>query len=158
MSSNFPIRYYTGTELGPMNQYFVPDATNGANIIPGDLVFQNTSDQEIEECGADPALILGIAKGSYADKYLWQNTAGVGRIPVSVLTPAVKIGLCVTGTLAASDAGKAYGIVKNASGNLSVDLSETVNTRVTIVEVDVTNQIAWVHFLAANLQYDSIAS
>jgi hypothetical protein len=151
MASDFPIQYYSYKEGGPMNEYFVPDAAQ--TITFGELVFQNTTDQEIEECGADPALILGIAEGNSADKWLWD-----GRIPVHVLSPNVMIGLCVTGTLAASDSGKSYGIVKKASGNWAIDLSETVNTRVVVRKADVTNQIAWVQFLAANLQHDAIAS
>lgn len=158
MASDFPIQYYTGTERGPMNMYFIPDATNGANIINGDLVFL-AGDQEIEECGADPASILGIAKGAYADKFLWQDLANVGRLPVSVISPEVEYGLCVgAGTLAASHLGTAVGLQQLASGNWAVDLAEAVNTRVVIVRVDVTNQIAWVKFLAANLQFDAIAS
>lgn len=151
MASDFPIVYYTGVEAGPMNEYFVPDA---AQVITfGELVFQNVSDQEIEECGADPALILGIAQGNSADKFLWD-----GRIPVHVLSSAVLIGLCVTGTLVAANAGQEYGLVKKASGNWSLDISETTAKRVFVTKVDLLNQLAWVRFLAANLQNDGIAS
>jgi outer membrane protein assembly factor BamB len=158
MSSNFPLQYYTGVERGGMNEYFVPDATNGAAIVFNSLVFQNTSDQEIELCGADPALILGIAKAAYADKFLYALNGGSGRLPVSVLSSDVMIGLCVTGTPVATDAGKDYGIVLNGSGNLSVDLSETSATRFHVVKVDLTNGIYWGYFIAANLQADAVAS
>lgn len=151
MASDHPIQYFTGVERGPMNEYFVPDAAQ--TITFGELVFQ-AADEEIEECGADPASILGIAKGNSADKFLWE-----GRIPVSVLTSDVLIGLCVgAGTLDSTHANTSVGVLKLASGNWSADLADAVNTRFHITKVDVTNQIAWGYFLAANLQHDAVAS
>jgi|SRR5215831_4552967 len=158
MASDFPIVYYTGPELGPMNLYFFPKST--ATFKAEQLVVQSTSDQTVDECGADPALILGIAKGNAADKFLWADITNVGRVPVSVLNPAVRIGLCVSGTLVAASVGKTYGITKLASGNWAMDIAKQggASDRVYVQAVDLTNQIAWVNFLAANLQADAIAS
>jgi len=158
MASDFPLGYYTGTERGPMNELFKPDGA--ATFGVQQLVFFNTSDQEIELCGADPALILGISKGAVADKFLWAEFGtGTGRVPVSIITPAVEYGMCVgSGTLTAAHQGNSYGIQRLASGNWAIDLTDTTNLRVTVIKVDTTNQIAWVKFIAANLQFDAIAS
>lgn len=158
MASDFRCIYYTAVETGPMNLYFVPDATNGAGIRFGDLVFR-AGDGEVELCATDPATILGIAQGSFADRSLWQNTAGVGRLPIHVLTSNVRLGLCVgAGTLSTANLGIDYGTQKLASGNFGVNLADTTGPTFHIVEVDVTNQIAWGYFLAAALQDDGIAS
>ncbi len=151
MSSDHPIQHYTGIERGPLNKYFA--VASGQTFVAFALVTLNTSTGEISECGADPATILGIVQSDAANAFLYDN-----RVPVQVLDPNVEYGLCVTGTLAATDVGKVYGLVKNASGNWAVDLSDTTNTRVVIVRADVTNQLAHVQFLAANLQLDAIAS
>lgn len=158
MASNFPIQYYTAVENGPMNLYFVP--APAATFKQAALLVQTTGAGTVDECGADPALILGISKATAADKWLYgEFGVGTGRVPVSVLTPAVMIGLCVTGTLALANEGIDYGVTKNASGNWSCDVSKTgAAARFHVVRADVTNQIAWGYFLATNLQADAIAS
>jgi hypothetical protein len=150
MASDFPIQYYTGTERGPMNEYFVPDAA--AVITPGELVVME-SDEEIVECATDAVSILGIAKGASADKFLWDN-----RIPVSIITPQVEYGFCVDGTLASTHVNTAVGVKKLASGNWGLDLAEVTAQAVLITKVDVPNQIAWGKFLAAVCQFDATAS
>jgi hypothetical protein len=151
MSTNFPMVYYTGIERGPMHMYFTPDTD--ASFDAFDLVFFDVADQTIDECGADPALILGKAAAPNTLSWLYN-----GQVPVEIITPEVEYGMCVTGTLTAANQGIAYGIVKNASGNWAVDLSETSATRVWISRVDVDRGIAFVKFLAASLQGDGIAS
>lgn len=157
MASDFPAVYYTGVERGPMHMLFPVDSA--ATFLPRALVFMNTTDEEIEECGADPALIMGFA-GTRADqKFLYKSAAGVDRVIVEVISPEVEYGLCVgAGTLTQDNVGKAYGLAKLASTNWSVDLSDTSATRVTVIGADLVNQIAWVKFLPANLQGDGIAS
>ena len=150
MASDFPIQYYTGVERGEMNEYFTPHAD--AEFLQAALVVMD-GDEVIDECATDAVSILGIAKGAAADNFLWQ-----GRVPVSVLSPAVTIGMCVTGTLAASHVGVAYGVVKKASGNWGIDLAETTAAAFFVTKADVTNQIAWGHFTAAVCQHDAIAS
>lgn len=161
MASDFPIQYYTGHENGPQNMYYVPDATNGAAIVKGDLVLK-AADGECERCATDPAAILGIAKASFADKFLYANplvASNAGRLPIFVLTPATRIGLCVgAGTLALANKGIDYGISLLASGNWAVNLADTTGPTFHIIEVDVANQIAWGYFLATALTEDAIAS
>ena len=156
MASDRPIVYYTGVERGPMHLLFPIDAS--ATFVAGALVFLNTSDEEIEECGADPALIMGKAGANASQKFLYKSAAGLDRIIVEVISPEVEYGMAVSGTLVQDNLAKAYGVVKLASGNWAVDLSDTSATRVTVVNVDLVNQIAWVKFLPANLQGDGIAS
>lgn len=159
MASDFPIQYYTGTELGPMNEVYIPDATNGVNIKVGSLVFR-AGDGEVELCATDPVSILGIAKVAYADRFLYQAFgSSVGRILVARLSPSVRIGLCVgAGTLTAANEGIDYGLSLLASTNWAVNLADTTGPTFHIVKADVTNQIAWGYFLAAALQDDAIAS
>lgn len=158
MASDFPAVYHTGIERGPMAKLYTVDSA--ATFVPHALVFLNTSDQEIEECGADPALILGWSTGRADQKFLNPLTPGAvgNRVPVEVISPEVEYGMCVNGTLAAGNTMKDYGVVKLASGNWAVDLSDTSATRVTIIGVNVAKQIAFVKFMAASLQGDAIAS
>jgi hypothetical protein len=151
MASDFPIGYYTGTERGPMNEMYTPDAA--AVITPGDLVVME-GDEEIVECATDAVSILGIAKSSSADKFLYQN-----RVLVQPVVPQVEYGLCVgAGTLASTHANTAVGVQKLASGNWGVDLAEVTAQAFLIIRVDVPNQIAWGKFLAAVCQFDGVAS
>src|SRR5262245_42330506 len=142
-----------------MNMYYTPDATNGAAIVQGSLVFR-AGDGEIELCATDPASILGVAKAKYADAFLYAAFgSSTGRLPVSVLSPSVRLGLCVgAGTLAAANEGVDYGTSKLASGNWAVNLADTTGPTFHIVKVDTVNQIAWGYFLAAALQDDAVAS
>jgi hypothetical protein len=149
MASDFPIQYYTGVERGQMNEYFTPHASA---VFPIARLVVMDGDEVIDECGADPALILGISKGAAADKWLWE-----GRVPVSVISSQVEYGLCVgAGTLAATHVNTAVGLAKLASGNWSADLAEGSNTRFHITKVDVTNQIAWGKFISQYVQMDGI--
>lgn len=131
---------------------FAIDAANAGKA--GSLCFLNTTDNEIEECGADPALILGLMTGPYTARTLYPSS----KMPVIILDPNVVVGMCSATTPADSHLSDAYGIVKLASGNWAVDTTEAVNTRVTVVKVDAAAGIFYVKFMAANLQGDSIAS
>lgn len=148
--SDFPLIYMKNHNAYDM-QYYKPAAA--ATFKAQVLVVLNTGTGEIDECGVDPALILGIVHSTAAAKFLYDN-----RVPVAVITSELMVGLSGVG-LIATDVGKDYGIAKNGtSGNWQIDRTETVNTRFHIDEVDIANQIAWGKFLAANLQGDAIAS
>ena len=51
-----------------------------------------------------------------------------------------------------------YGIARLSSGNWAVDTTDTSNTRVIVKRVDIANGVFYVNFVAANLQFDAIAS
>lgn len=161
MASDFPVQLSMKHEAGYEVRYFTLD--NAHTVKPGAFVFLNTTDNEIEKCAVDPALILGIALAHGApglaagavnnSKWLYE-----GKIPVAVLTPSIILAMCSATTPAASHLTDAYGIVELASGAWAVDVGETVNTRVVVHDIDAVNGIFYVSPLAANLQGDSILS
>lgn len=148
-----------------------PVYTGGTAFNAGEFVFYDTTNNGVDRCGADPALILGIAHCGSADASLYPNS----RIPVSVLTPDTILAMSIATGTNPSDTlvGDAYGIVRTvvgSSGFWEVDLAETVNTRLVVVGYRPSRTTAgaaalapgWntalVRFLAANLQLDAIAS
>ena len=158
--SDFRPPYYTGTERGPLCLPYLPDTD--ATFDPGDLVFYDTSDDTIDECGADPANILGWAMEKCTAGVLRQVLRADGKCLVEVIDPGVEYGLPVNADVSDANVSTKYGLVKLASGNWAVDLSDTTNTRVIIVRIGQSGrgveQIAFVHFLAANLQFSGIVS
>ncbi len=154
MASDFPAYVAAEYEHGTEVQEYTPGLTTEA-FGPGDLVFYDTSDQLMQLCGADPSLIAGISEvDSEEAKTLTPN----GKVPVRLLKPNALVAMCSATTPAESHVGVAYGVVTLASGNWSVDTSDTSNTRVVVKRVDIENGIFFVSFLAANLQFDAIAS
>lgn len=134
---------------------FAPDGA--ATFKTGALVYYDTSTKTLKECGADPALIAGVACGdAVPGTGKFPNTTG--SIQALVLSPETVV--CMASAVAAdgSHVGTAYGVVKDASGFWAVDTTDVVNTRVVVVREDVTNNVYYVRFLAANLQFDAIAS
>lgn len=150
MATDFPITY-SANHNGYDMQYFKPAAA--ATFKAFSLVVLNTGTGEVDECGADPALILGVAYSTAAMKTLYD-----GRVPVAILTADFEVGLCSATTPIATDVGKDWGIVKLASGNWSLDHADAVNTRVHCYRVDIAQGIFWCRFLAANLQSDAVVS
>lgn len=127
-------------------------------IIAGDLVYFDTADNLVKVCGADPALILGIALSSAASKTIYPNSL----IPVAVLTPKDKVVMSSATTPGEAHKLRAYGVEKTGD-NWRVDTTDTSATRVTVVDYsphtgDAGQEWFIVRFLAANLQGDSIAS
>lgn len=119
----------------------------------GALVVYSTSTDDIDECGADPTLILGIALCDAASKTIYPGN----KIPVLVLDPTMVVGLSSATTPVEADVLDAgFGIEKTTFWRL--DHTDTSNIRVQVVEVDIPNGIFWVRFVAANLQADAIAS
>jgi hypothetical protein len=160
MASDFPVQLSMKHEAGYEVRYFTLD--NAQTVKPGAFVFLNTADNEIEKCGTDPALILGIvlahgAPGTAAgavnnSKWLYE-----GKLPVAVLTPNIILGMCSATTPANSHLSDAVEIAELASGNWAVDVA-AVNTRMVVHDIDAVNGIFYVSPLAANLQGDSILS
>lgn len=120
----------------------------------GSLCLLNTGTGEIDECGADPALILGLMTGPYSARQIYDGD----EMPVVVLDSNVVVGLCSATTPSAANLEVEYGVVKLASGNWAVDTTETVATRVHVVKIDIAAGIYYCKFLAANLQGDAVVS
>lgn len=140
----------------PRVAHFAPDPA--ATFVAGDLVFLDTADNLLKECGADPANILGFARCSVADRAI----NPMGMIPVDIIEPSQV--WCMGSATTPSDATllRSYGIVQT-NGRWLVDTTETSSTRVTTIGYSPrTGQLGpeyyQVRFLAASLQGDGVAS
>lgn len=149
MASDFPAYvayHHEDYDVGS----FTLDAANAGKA--GSLCFLNTGDNQIEECGADPALILGLMTGPYTSRLIYKDS----KMPIIMLDPNVVVAMCSATTPADSHLMDQYGVVKLASGNWAVDVAEVAAPRVQVVRVDAAAGIFYVKFLAANLQGDAI--
>jgi hypothetical protein len=148
-----------------------PIYTGGSAFGAMELVFYDTTNNGIDRCGADPALILGQVYCGSADSWIYPNS----RVPVSIFTPDTVVVMSIAGGTNPSDTliGDSYGIVRTVVGSIGyweVDLTETVAARVQVVDYRPARTTAgaaalqpgqnflYVRFLAANLQGDAIAS
>lgn len=165
MASEFPaMLYYTNPESG-YDVVYKP-VLAGQTFRPYAFVVQDVSggagDGTVSECGADPALILGVVMAAAVDPntpYINPASPGTVVVPVTILTTHMTVGLASAGTLVAGNAGKDYGITKSAAGNWRLDIAKTgAAARVHVWRVDLEKQLALCHILAANLQGDAIAS
>lgn len=155
MATSFPITFSIGDNHPIVANFPV---YSGETFSAGDLVYYDTSGVRL--CGADPALILGVAMTGTADAAALLPSA---QVPVAILTPdiACLMSSATTPTLAALFV--AYGIVRTSAGLWRIDTSDTSNTRVVPYNYSpksgVFGQEAWmVKFTAANLQGDAVAS
>jgi hypothetical protein len=117
---------------------------SGASFLEGAFVVLAAG--EVDECGADPAAILGTAlHDSGADP-------DTGDMLVALATPESTFVLQGTSAPVAADEGVEYGIAKDGDGIWVVDKTETVNTRVVVEKVYVDREQFEVRVLAANSQ------
>jgi len=140
-------------------------ALAGQAIVNGSLVLLDANGL-LNLCGADPASILGVALSaqgtapgfSAANAPIAINFSSTADDLVSVAIAnrdtifsgqMTNAGNIVTPTQAM--VGDSFGVV-NTAGIWTVDQTETVNTRLTIVDVDIPNRLILFKFLNANLQ------
>ncbi len=156
MATDFPASVAAEHEHGTEVQEFTPSATAGETAAgPGEFMYYDTADQKIKRCGADPSLIAGISEvDSEKAKLLTPNA----KVPLRLLKPNALVRMCSATTPAETHVGVLYGISRLASGNWSVDTGDTSNTRVIVKSVDIARGWFLVNFIAANLQFDAIAS
>lgn len=152
MASKFP-PFLASNVRSPLVLPYIPDAAETFKHVA--LVFYDTATNTIKKCGADPANILGFAQGAATGKTLTPT----GKIGVHVLDPDDVIGMSSPTTPAESDVGDSFGILEDAgTGYWQADPTDAANARVICVGVDIPNGIYFVKFIAANLQFDAIAS
>jgi hypothetical protein len=151
MASDFPAFVAYHHEHYDVGSYAIDSANAGK---AGSLCFLNTGDNEVEECGADPALILGLMTGPYSARTIYPG----GKMPVIVLDQNVVVGMCSATTPADSHLTDLFGVVKLASGNWAVDIGDTSAVKVQVVRHDIAAGIFYVKFLPASLQSDADAS
>ncbi len=159
MASSFHLTIALGDKAYPEVRMMKPFAAE--TFVANELVYYDAASAGgVKQCGADPALILGIAMSSVADALLMHP---LGLVPVAILTPNVIV--IASSTVAPSDTNMytGYGIVRTSAGLWQVDTTDTTNLRVMGVDyapkAGLQGQESWyIRFLAANLQGDQIAS
>lgn len=102
--------------------------------------------ENIAECGADPALILGFAL----------HPAGM-HIPatkclVARASEGQKFFMSGTSNPVKANINQSYGIVKDADGIWVVDITDTTATRLYVHQVDLERNLFQVSVLEANRQ------
>lgn len=128
----------------------------------GELVYMDVNTGKILVCGADPALIAGVsgAAAAFGLGTQWPGNIYDGvKIPVSLLRANTKVFMSSTTTPLLTHVGNAYGVAK--VGHIwQVDIGDTGNTRVVVIDICNSPQQEGfiVQFLAANLQFDAVAS
>jgi hypothetical protein len=156
MASNFPPQLVQ-KESSAYIDYF--PVTAGQTFIAGALVVYSTTTNSIDECGADPTSILGIAMapasvGLDAAGSIYGGT----KIPVYVLGADTILFMASSTTPAQSHVGDTYGLVK--STNWLVDTSETGAPCVTVIGISNSpmQEGFYVRPLATDAQLESVAS
>lgn len=133
---------------------------------PGEFVFFDTADNNVKICGADPALILGLALGNAPASTLLAGRAplpyGPNKTPVAALGPETIIGLSSTTTPSLAFKMRAGGLTKVTSGGRAFwqcDTSKTAGTsRFIIIDVNIPAGLFYVRFKPANLQGQAVVS
>lgn len=117
----------------------------------GDIVHLNASMEVVRTVAADPTPLLGLAEED-ADSGSNAGLINVDEILVTVFTTDVILAMEGSRAPLVTDRNVAYGIARNASGVWTVDATETVNTRVQVVDVDLGRNLWFVKVLAAHRQ------
>ncbi len=168
MASQFPP--FLAHAQAPGSEPRVYEATFLSTDVsqPFEFVFFDTADNNVKECGTDPALILGLVLGNAPASTLISAATGkpqpyaANKVPVAVLRADTVIGLSSTTTPALSFVTRKFGLTKVAAGGRNFwqcDTSKTGGTaRGVIIDIDITNGIFYVNFLPANLQGQAVVS
>lgn len=156
--TNFPAEIAHGKEAEyPLIHEF--DVLSTEAFKPGAFVFFDTADNNVKECGADPALILGIALGAGPASTVFQRAPSpyaLNKVPIAILTPDVVVKMASGVAVSLAHLLRPFGIEKTT--NWRLDTTDAGNTRLTVVKLDITQGIAYCRFLAANLQGDAVVS
>lgn len=114
--------------------------------------------EEVVECGADPALILGFAaEPAIASPLFGRKDPEVGKVLVCVAEEGRRFWMDGSSAPAANgdDINQSYGIAKDADGDWYVDKTDVVATRVYVHNVDYDRNLYEVSVLEANRQIKS---
>jgi hypothetical protein len=82
MASDFPCHVTEGIEDGDVQEFAVSTTAGETAAAAGELMYYDTATQTIKRCGADPALIAGIATGPSATARLLTPN---NKIPLQLL-------------------------------------------------------------------------
>lgn len=137
---------------------FTPDGS--AVWLSGDFVFYDTSTDTMKKCGADPALIAGLAENpSTYGAALALN----GKVPVRLLNADTVIAMPSDTDFDATKIGDTVDISDATGGVWKLLPASTSNPRALIIggilAADSLDGAIWfVQLIAANLQFDAVAS
>jgi hypothetical protein len=106
------------------------------------------ANEDIAECGADPAAILGFAAHD-ATKHA---IVSPGKCLVWKASEGQKFWMSGTSNPVKANINQLFGLVKGGDGIWQVDIAETVNTRVYVHKIDTDRNLFLVSVLAANRQ------
>lgn len=134
--ATFDIRPFTPLQRVGDERFFARQMKAGETFKTGAAVLVD-SNNELAECGADPATIYGVALASAAD-YAWKyDSFGFVDFEIPFAKADQPFRGTLKGTFAASDIGTSYGLLKDSTtGIWVVDKAETSATRVRVISVD----------------------
>lgn len=129
----------------PLGDAIELDTKSGSTFKRGALVLLDGS-EDVDECGADPAAILGVAAypGDAADF--------TTKMLVFKASEGQKFWMSGSSNPAKSNINQSYGVAKDGDGIWYVDLTDGGNTRVYVHDVDTDRNLFKVSVLAANRQ------
>ena len=156
-----PARFPSG-EIPQVQSMFY---TTGQTFKKGAVLIYNAGGSgAVEEGGADPTPIVGVALEPAGSKPGFDAanspTVFTGRVQeVSVAKADAVTIWSGRGVNGATDPvipllthiNESYGLLKTAAGEWVIDFAETVNTRLMIIDIDVDNNIFFFKWLAAQL-------
>ncbi len=156
MASSFPAEVAQKIDIGTTVAPYVPSQETNEDFVPGDFVVWDNTNNWVERCGADPALIAGISEVNSEDARV---LTADGKVPVRLLTSRAVVRLAsATTPVEATHVSNSYGIARDANGHWLLDISETVNARFTVIAVDIPTGSFYCVPIAEFLQFDGIAS
>lgn len=136
---------------------FTP-ATGSDAFVAGDLVYYDTTTNTMKLCGADPALIAGLAEVDSTSSTISPD----GKVPIRLLHSDDIIAMSSATDFATSNIGDSLDLEYQAAGKWRV-LTSTSAVRLIcrggVPAADSLDGAIWfVQFIAANLQFDAVAS
>jgi len=145
VASNFPAYVAQGAEKTVVRHY-----KPGTAFIVGSLIVYDTSGNDMDVCGADPAAIAGISEISSAAHTLLTEDA---KVPCRIITASETI-LAFASATTPADSYIGDNVGFTLSTNWLCDVAKTTTTsRGTVVDVDIANGIFYVTLHANALQF-----
>lgn len=118
----------------------------GQTFVRGQLVKKDGSNNIIAVSGADPTPILGIVAEPAAKVLI------AGKVIVHVMDGIALFAMQGDDAPVTANKGQNYGLAQDADGVWYVDGTDVVNTRVTVISIDVPRQLYFVRLMTAHRQ------
>lgn len=137
-----PIVAYQESGNRPLRKRYTLKASE--TFKKGDFVTIDSNEDVLEVSGADPSSLLGLAAEDAA------NVVESGYVMVEVFNTDTVLRMQGTSAPTEDNVNQSYGIVEDGDGVYTVDVTDTSNTRVYVIDVDVENEYYFVKVLDAN--------